>query len=128
MKKYGKVGEETKKGVNIFFFPFLISNLSMATQLRPSCKKSARGCKRKVGEFERGKLLLEQNIVENMYPCLCIQTSDTSHGYLKIAMKNYEKGREGIQKWGGIIFSHFDIKLINVNTIEASIKKNSNIV
>ena len=50
------------------------------------------------------EIIVEQNIVENMFPCLCIHTIDTSH-----CVNNYEKG--GNQETGGekgeIFFSHF---------------------
>ena len=86
---------ETKKGENTFF-PFFIKILSMATQLRPTYKKSARG---KLGELEREKLLLKQNIVENVYPWLC--NSYIRHLTL-LCCENYENRKR--RKKGGEIF------------------------
>ena len=59
-----------------------------------------------------------------MYPCLCIFTIDTSHGYV---VTNYEKGGKGNQKKGKYIFPICDDKLINGNTIKAYMQKISKI-
>ena len=68
-----------------------------------------RGGKGESRGIGKGELLLEQNIVENMYPWLCICTLDTSHVY---AVKTYGTGGEGNQKRGkkgGNIFFPFFI-------------------
>ena len=64
-----------------------------------------RGGKGESRGIGKGELLLEQIIVENMFPRLCIHTLDTSHVYV---VKNYGKGSEenqkGGKKRGGIFF------------------------
>ena len=80
--------------------------------LLPSYKGGGR---EKVGKSENG-FLLEQNILENMYPWLCIRTLETSYGNV---VNNYAKGGKGNKKTWGNSFPLSDTKLINGNKIEA---------
>ena len=95
---YGKGGEGSPKRVEIFFSQILDNKLRNGTTI----EGGGEGESRKIG---KGELLLEQIIVENMFPRLCIHTLDTSHVYV---VKNYGKGSEenqkGGKKRGGIFF------------------------